>query len=207
MEPDVRLCFVGDSFVNGTGDRQYLGWTGRLCAATAQRGYDLTHYNLGVRRETSLQIEQRWQSEVAARLADSRDCRVIFSFGVNDTTHEVLGTEEQRRVPWEATRDCTERLLWQAKDTYPVLMVGPPPIADEAQNQRIEDLSDMLAAVCRTLDVPYLDIYRKLSQSPLWRQEVTAGDGAHPNAAGYAILADLVFQWSAWQGWFPAAVS
>lgn len=206
MEPDVRLCFVGDSFVNGTGDRQYLGWTGRLCAATAQRGYDLTHYNLGVRRETSLQIEQRWPQEVATRLADGSDRRVVFSFGVNDTSYATLNGGEQRRVPWEATRDCSERMLWQARETYPVLMIGPPPIADEAHNQRIEDLSEMLATVCHTLDVPYLDTYRKLIQSPIWRQEVAAGDGAHPNAAGYGILADLIFQWSAWQAWFPAAV-
>lgn len=30
LEPDVRVCFVGDSFVAGVGDAQHLGWAGRL---------------------------------------------------------------------------------------------------------------------------------------------------------------------------------
>jgi hypothetical protein len=27
---DIRICFVGDSFVDGTCDPDYLGWTGSL---------------------------------------------------------------------------------------------------------------------------------------------------------------------------------
>lgn len=65
---DVRICFVGDSFVNGTGDPDYLGWTGRICVRTRQEGHDITYYNLGVRRETSIDIAARWQEEVSRRL-------------------------------------------------------------------------------------------------------------------------------------------
>jgi lysophospholipase L1-like esterase len=34
MTNDIRICFVGDSFVNGTGDETALGWAGRLCAVS-----------------------------------------------------------------------------------------------------------------------------------------------------------------------------
>jgi hypothetical protein len=28
---EIRICFIGESFVNGTGDPEFLGWTGRVC--------------------------------------------------------------------------------------------------------------------------------------------------------------------------------
>jgi lysophospholipase L1-like esterase len=36
---DLRICFVGDSLTNGTGDPDCLGWTGRVCASAYERGY------------------------------------------------------------------------------------------------------------------------------------------------------------------------
>ncbi|BAU41680.1 hypothetical protein [Leptolyngbya sp. O-77] len=71
--PDLRICFVGDSFINGTGDSTLLGWTGRVCQFASQRGVPLTYYNLGVRRETSADIGVRWQFEVMARLPEGCD--------------------------------------------------------------------------------------------------------------------------------------
>lgn len=53
MAQDIRICFIGDSFVNGTGDETALGWTGRLCAAAHARGFPVTYYNLGIRRKRS----------------------------------------------------------------------------------------------------------------------------------------------------------
>lgn len=32
MKDDIRIGFIGDSLVNGTGDAMALGWAGRLCA-------------------------------------------------------------------------------------------------------------------------------------------------------------------------------
>ena len=39
-----------------------------------------------------------------------------------------------------------------------------------------------------------------VAQDPVWMAEVSAGDGAHPGAAGYAKLAALVDGWECW--WF-----
>jgi lysophospholipase L1-like esterase len=94
LPPDRRICFVGDSFVQGTGDPACLGWVGRLCAATWQAGYPLTVYKLGVRPETTAQIAARWQAECTLRLPPDCDARLVFSFGVNDTTVE----DGQRRL-------------------------------------------------------------------------------------------------------------
>ena len=66
----MRICAIGDSFVNGTGDPDCLGWIGRLVSRKKQLHPDLTLYNLGVRRETSGDIRRRWAGEVAARLPE-----------------------------------------------------------------------------------------------------------------------------------------
>ena len=57
----LRICFVGDSITQGTADKEYLGWPGRLCAGERARGHDLTCYNLGVRADTTADIARRWR--------------------------------------------------------------------------------------------------------------------------------------------------
>jgi len=195
---DIRICFIGDSFVAGTGDPTYLGWTGRACAAMTSPNYSLSYYNLGIRGNTSEQIEVRWLAEVSKRLPDHADNRVVFSFGTNDNRVEngVRFVEEADSVR------CARRILTQAKDLFPTLLVGPPPIADETMNYRAEKTSAAYNQLCRDLEVPYLDTYQPLRENALWMQKVAAVDGAHPAAAGYLALAQLVTDWPAWRHWF-----
>jgi len=191
---DIRICFVGESFINGTGDRTHLGWTGRLCQTLSQRGDRVTYYNLGIRRETSTELLGRWQQECDRRLPPGCLHRVVFCFGVNDTTLENGST----RVILARSLENTRQILSVAQQLYPVLMVGLAPIADEAQNVSIQKLSGHFAQLCETLKIPYLDIFTPLSQSALWMQEAAAGDGSHPDAAGYTELAHLIQAWTAW---------
>ncbi len=193
----MRICFVGDSFVNGTGDPECLGWSGRICAAARRQGVDLTYYNLGIRRETSADIRARWFDEVARRLPGEDDGRIVFSFGVNDTTHE----DGRPRVEPGDSVEHARAILSLARASHPILMVGPPPTANPEQNDRIARLSDRFALVCRDLDVPYLSTCAPLCRSSPWMGEAAAGDGAHPSAAGYAELARLVADWSGWRSW------
>ena len=198
----MRICFIGDSFVNGTGDPECLGWAGRICAAARRAGHDVTYYSLGVRRNTSGDVRDRWESEVARRLPTEHpeyDPRVVFSFGVNDTTAEAGGT----RVPPGRSLDNLRAIVTTARRNYSVLVVGPPPMAEAEQNGRIEALCAAFAGVCAALDVPYLAVFPVLAASPVWMREVAAGDGSHPGAAGYAELASLVRSWSPWQTWVP----
>jgi lysophospholipase L1-like esterase len=198
---ELRLCFLGDSFVNGTGDPACLGWAGRLCQAANRRGHVVTYYNLGIRRETSAELRQRWREEVRRRLSSEHDGRLVFSFGVNDTTAEGAAT----RVALAASLANTQAILEQARRAYPLLLVGPPPVVDEAQNSRIAGLSECFAQLAGVLDVPYLAVYAALRGSRTWVAEVAAGDGAHPGAGGYAALARLVDRWPAWRAWLGEA--
>lgn len=199
---DRRLCFVGDSFVQGTLDDECLGWVGRVCAATRKRGVDLTGYNLGVRRDTSADIACRWEAECAARLPDGCEPGVLFAFGTNDTTLEG-GTP--RVDPAQSVIHLRRMLDIAARRGWPACFIGPPPIADKAQNERTAALSTQLIETAASADVPALDVFGPLRDDVTWRDAVAAGDGAHPGAAGYERLAGLVLDWLVltWEdGWF-----
>lgn len=193
---DIHLCFVGDSFVNGTGDPTCLGWTGRVCAAAMQRGYPLTYYNLGIRRNTSADIAARWFDECVRRFPPDGDGRIVFSCGVNDTTIE----DGVQRLAGEATLGHLRAMLQAAHRRFPVLLIGPPPVADTAHNARIARLCPAMATIANDVGVPYLPVFETLAQSPIWRREVAQYDGSHPRQAGYEELAAVIQRWSAW--WF-----
>ena len=194
----MYICFVGDSFVTGTGDPECLGWAGRVCAAAQRSSHDLTYYNLGIRRETSLDIRGRWLKEVACRLPKDVDGRVVFSFGVNDTTLKNGKT----RVELSDSIKNTREILSTAKRLYPTLMVGPPPITDAEKNSRVAGLSQQFETVCGELNVAYLDVFTPLQTSETWMSEIAANDGSHPRSEGYSAMALLVQSWSVWLSWF-----
>lgn len=187
---DIRICFIGDSFVAGTGDQDGLGWVGRLCAGTG-----LTVYNLGIRRDTSRDVAARWRAEAERRLPAGIDGRLVLSFGVNDCLIE----DGHPRVPAVDSVANLDAIL--ARSPWPVLVVGPPPIADEATNDRIEALSAAMADGCAARGVACLEVASTLMRDRRWMTEVAEGDGAHPGREGYAALAERVGAWPAWQAW------
>ncbi|ASC70187.1 GDSL-like Lipase/Acylhydrolase [Halomicronema hongdechloris C2206] len=197
MSQDSRICFLGDSFVNGTGDPTCLGWTGRVCAALAAAGRSITYYNLGIRGETSMALAQRWQGEATRRFAPGADNRLVFCFGTNDTTWE----RGRVRIDLADTLAHSRQILSIARTLAPVLLVSPPAIADPAQNQRTQRLCQGLQDLCADLSVPYIDEFMPLQQSVIWMTQVQAGDGAHPQAAGYEEWAQHILQHSVWQQW------
>jgi lysophospholipase L1-like esterase len=191
---DVRICFVGDSFVQGTCDPDCLGWVGRVSRVAVRSGVRLTAYNLGVRRQTSGDILGRWLSECGPRLPAGCDGRVVFSFGTNDTT---LEGGSARVAQAESIRNA-EAILRAAKARWPTVMVGPPPMLDPDQNERTRQLSEAFGAVAGTAGVPYLSVFERLLADPRWAADLAAGDGSHPGGAGYDLLARLVLGWPEW---------
>jgi acyl-CoA thioesterase I len=194
----MRICFFGDSFVNGTGDDDGLGWVGRLVAKARQRGRDVTGYNLGVRGHTSADIAARWKDEASLRLPADCDGRLVFSFGANDCASN--GIDDRPRVDRKESLLHTETILDVAHRWLPTLMIGPAIIAGDAPaNARILLLSADCAKLCKRIGVPHLEICDLLLASTAWTREASLGDGAHPNRGGYAIVADAVSQWSCWR--------
>lgn len=185
--PDTRVCFVGDSFVAGTGDSTGLGWVGRVAVEAGRRGIALTAYNLGVRRQTSVQIAARIPTETAPRLEPAEDARIILSFGVNDTNLE----SERQRVE---TADTVQALRSMHSTAGPaqILLVGPPAVPDDAQNARLAELNTALRDEASALGIPFVDAFTPTLTDETWQREARAGDGFHPDAGGYSALASAV---------------
>lgn len=192
---DIRICFLGDSFVNGFNDRAALGWAGRLCADAARLGSPVTYYNLGIRRNTSRDIAARWQQECSLRLPDTCDGRIVLSCGVNDTFIE----NGKPQVPPEESVATVREILRRAKK-YTVFMVGPPPMDDDEQNERIAALSAEYAREAKAQEIPYVDLFSPLVADDSYRQEIARNDGAHPGSGGYSKMTHIIASSPSW--WF-----
>jgi lysophospholipase L1-like esterase len=193
---DLRVMFFGDSFVAGVGDDAGLGWVGRVVAGAFAAGVPVTAYNLGIRRQTSADVLERWRAEARSRVSREAECRVVFSFGANDATVENGGP---RVSAADSVAGLSQAIDGAADLALPVFIVGPPPANDEDQQDRIAGLSASFAEVAAQRGVPYVDVVGPLRASGTWRREAQAGDGAHPGRDGYALLAALVMEpWLAW---------
>ena len=193
---DIRIYFIGDSYVNGTGDPEYLGWPGRVCAASKSDDASITSYNLGIRADTSEDVLRRWEREVEARRLKPHDGRVVFGFGANDCWIE----DGKTRVARADTVRNTEEILTSAQSLFPTLMIGPPPGIDESEDARRADMSVLLGTIAGRADVPYLEVIHALRAGGVWQSEAALGDRIHPADGGYSALADLVLDWPQW--WF-----
>jgi len=193
---DIRVYFIGDSYVNGTGDPEYLGWPGRACAASRSDASSITCYNLGIRGDTSTDVLRRWEREVASRRLIPHDGRVVFGFGANDCW--IL--EGKSRVERTDTIRNTEQILSRARSLFPTLMVGPPPGIDESEDARRQEMSALIREIAGRAGVPYLEVIKELRAEGVWQREAALGDRIHPAEGGYSSLAKLVLAWPQW--WF-----
>lgn len=197
---DRRLLFFGDSLVAGVGDPTGVGWVGRVVAVSFASGLGLTAYNLGIRGETSEQVASRWRAEAIPRLLAGADCRIVLSFGANDTSIE----HDRMRVDADHSLGALATILDEAATMgLPTLVLGPAPVDDPEQNRRIHGLSVSFAEVCAEPGVPFVSVIEPLLASPVWMEQVAVGDGAHPGAEGYDALAHLVLA-GGWLDWLRA---
>ncbi|MGI9097694.1 MAG: GDSL-type esterase/lipase family protein [Solirubrobacteraceae bacterium] len=200
MDADRRVLFFGDSFVAGVGDPTGRGWVGHVVAASFEAGLPLVAYNLGVRRETSVDVAARWLDEARPRMAEDACYGVVFGFGANDMTAE---DGRVRVEPRRAVEVLGRVLDGAAQLGLPAFVVGPGPVGEQVQDGRIRTLSAAFARVAAERDVAFVDVVDRLCANADWTTEAAAGDGAHPGAGGYEALARLVLA-AGWLDWLGA---
>jgi lysophospholipase L1-like esterase len=192
--PDIRVCFLGDSFTLGTGDDAGLGWAGRVHAEARGRGVDLSSYNLGIRGQTGAELAERASAEISVRISGRGELRgVVLSFGANDIRLE--------RPPAESARAAEGVLRWAASQGYQAFVMGPPPALEPDIDAARARMSAELARVAAMLAVPFLDIRAVLDDWSVWHHECEQGDGIHPGAEGYCRVAEVFCAWKPWQDW------
>jgi acyl-CoA thioesterase I len=203
VPPDRRILFFGDSFVAGAGDPTGLGWVGRVVAAAHDAGRPITAYNLGVRGDSSADVAARFETELAVRTHNAAAAYgVVLSFGAND----MLVADNRLRVAPGRSVGNLNRLIDLAQAAgHGVLVVGPPPVGEREEDERIRELSSQFAHAVTHRNLRYVETARVLSAHAVWRSEAAAGDGSHPAAGGYAALAEIV-RAAGWTDWIDGLV-
>ena len=221
--PVARICFIGASNVEGVGDEERRGWTGRLAYLPPAKGEPVNLYNLGIGGETTDMIRDRWKVECQARIPDDMAGALVMSFGLNDAA-EVVG--EGLRLPLTETIKNVTTAAREASAWKPVLWVGPTPV-DEAMmpmkprprvvlsqsnprpgvafshsNARLGELNDAYAKVAHDLDIPYMDLLNPLLADPRYTAAIQERDGLHPSGAGYQLIAEMIADWAPWRALF-----
>jgi lysophospholipase L1-like esterase len=191
---DMRLIFIGDSIVAGTGDDECRGWVGRVGTATRRAGVDHTPYNLGIGGDTAADVLARWQAEVTRRLNPEIENRLVAQFGVNDARDGV------ERAPDDSVADLVAFVDDVRTVGLEPLVVGPIPTLQPVESERIGALSEHFAATCAELRTPFVEVHAALRESPAFLGALVESDGYHPNADGYAEIAQVVLH-NGWWEW------
>ena len=194
----MRLIFIGDSIVAGTGDPECRGWAGRVAAASVKAGIELTAYNLGIGGDTSEGVLARWHDEVGRRINPDIDNLLVASFGINDA---------RDTMEWPAARTLRnlDRFLHETADAgFAPLIVGPIPTAQPRESERIGALSHAMGTACERARVTFIELHGGLRETPALIDEMAHGDGYHPGPAGYDAIARAV-QENGWWEWLARA--
>ena len=180
--------FFGDSVTLGVNDAPAGGWVARLAGKAAGKGLNVppdTFYNLGVRKNSSRSILARWEAEYQARAMEGCPSVLAFCFGVVD----MVAPHATPNVPVGESAANAREILLKAKEYGNVLMVSAPPVKDEEHNQRLEALCTAYAAICRSIDVPFVDIVHPLMEAGYIDD---LADGIHPGPQGNELIASLL---------------
>lgn len=189
--------FFGDSITLGVNDAPAGGWVGRFAGLAAQAGLPVppsTFYNLGVRKHASRHIRQRWLSEYRARLNDATVPYLLFCFG----TVDMAAPQGSVAVPLEESLENARAVLSEARREAPVFMISAPPVKNPEHQQRIVQLDEAYAKLCRELGVEYLDLQAELPSAYV----EDLADGLHPGARGNLLIAERLLAAPIMREWF-----
>ena len=165
-------------------------------------------YNLGVRGNRVLQVEQRLEDEFHHR-GELRNCQpdiIVLSVGVNDSAR-VQRPNGRYYTDFYKFQTILDKLLDTSKQLCSVIFVGMVPV-DQSQmpfqnclyyshdDQFIYKEATRLA--CLKRKIPYLDVFEKwLSRGESWLRSHLSDDGIHPNVRGYQALLVDILNWEA----------
>ena len=167
---------------------------GRVIARSQSPDIALTHYNLGVRGNSSADVLDRWREESARRFTPGADHRLVLATGLGDL-NQGLSTARSRLNLANVLDDA-------AAFGISTFVVGPAPTLDEPLDARLKVVADAQADVCARRHVPFVDCFEPLLRHEQWESDLATGDGVHPGQAGYGLIAWLVLHqgWSDWLG-------
>ena len=190
--------FFGDSVTLGVNDAPAGGWVSRLAGKAAQAGLSVppdTFYNMGVRRNSSRMILDRFEAEFKARTMEGVPSYLLFCFG----TVDMAVPKGFPNIPVGESAANARDILLKAKTFGATALVSAPPVAGKEHCQRLDALCTAYAAICSAIDVPFVDIFHPLLKIGYVND---LADGVHPGPAGNDMIASALLQAPELADWF-----
>jgi lysophospholipase L1-like esterase len=189
-----KICIFGDSIAHGSGDYEFGGWQNWLKVDFDKAGRSQHVFNLAISGRNSFDIDARVESEVRARMSESKgreDMMVIFAVPINDTRFVVKNEQEIFDVSTEQFTSNLEKINKKLNDLVAtVVFVGMTSVDEEKTNPRIidedqhrwtnisiEKYNDIVKKYCAEKNIPFIEMIDVLADHDL-------PDGLHPNAGG-----------------------
>jgi len=173
---EKRVVFMGNSITEGWLGADPAFWKGK------------PYVNRGISGQTTPQMLLRFQQDVI----DLKPAVVVILAGTND----IAGNTGPMTL--EQTRDNIIAMAERAKaNGIKVVLASVLPVYDYPWRQglqpaeKIVTLNKMIAAYCQKEKIVYLDYHSAMKDDRNGLRKELGGDGVHPNAAGYAIMAPL----------------
>jgi lysophospholipase L1-like esterase len=176
-----RVVFMGDSITDAWGRGQY--------AQTAPFFTGKPYINRGISGQTTAQMLLRFYPDVVAHKPKA----VVFLAGTNDIAGN-LGP-----VTLESIENNLAAMADIARaNNIKVVLGSVLPVCDYHRLQtanrppeKIKALNEWLKATAAKNGYVYLDYYTPMLDDKGFLKAELTGDGLHPNAAGYAVMAPL----------------
>lgn len=195
----MRILVFGDSITQGFNDPNG-GWVEHLKRDYLQRkvkGDDAFEiFNLGISGDTSIEVLNRMENEIAVRRWPNDPVMTILAVGVNDSTDK-----HGKRL---CSPDGYKANIYKLLDTMTrmsdmQLVVGLTPCVNSlldpaswsendlrADNQRIFEYEQMLSSITQERNINFVPIWETITSISEW--ESIFPDGLHPNVTGHKLI-------------------
>lgn len=197
------LLFIGGALTHGLGDREALGWAGRVNRQLIRERRAIQHFNLGIPWDVLPEISRRAEREAKPRLAGVEDALIFLEPGHNDFAIRPDGRRRTDATTFDAHLDT---LLEMLNGLAQVILIGPPPVHEEMMpvacphtgeelrftNKALGVVSQRMSDICAPRGIPFIDLLEVMEKAPAYFMALEEGDGIHPTTAGHKLIADHV---------------
>jgi len=192
----THYLVFGDSVTQGFNDLTG-GWVQRLRESLTLDDYV---YNLGVDGDTSVGLTARFEAELKLRLStEGNPNYILIAIGSNDSAfnHEL----NQSWVPVEKYQSNLRQLIKTGRQyTDKIILISPEPIEQSKvdpipwepnlsyRSELVRQYNQAMKAVAEAEKLKFVDLFNLLPPEYIR----TLADGVHPDAAGHAMIFNLV---------------
>ncbi len=196
----MNLLIFGSSITWGAWDKEG-GWAQRLKSFCDSKAVE-TNYNnytavycLGVSGDNTMDLLERFDTEVKARQDEEEDTLILIEIGINDSQF-VLDENKHRVSPEEYRKNLLTLVNKSKQYNASLIFVGLTPVDSRVdptpwtpgKTYRLEFVKkyeEILKRVSQEQQIPFIEL---MSKFPGGEYQKLLTDGLHPSTEGHKIM-------------------